>query len=109
MKEGHIWKLLAEVIPYTPRILLFGIPGTGKTFQANTLGLKENQEVYNITLTHDSTAAELMGHYVATDNGGFEWLDGVGVRAWKEGARLVINGDRPRWCRCYDFLTRFTR
>jgi len=91
MKEGHIWKLLEDVISYTPRILLYGIPGTGKTFQANTLGLRENQEVYNITLTHDSTAAELMGHYVATDSGGFEWLDGVGVRAWKEGARLVIN------------------
>jgi MoxR-like ATPase len=91
MREGRIWELLEEVVPYTPRILLYGKPGTGKTYQANTLGLRENQEVYNITLTHDSTAAELMGHYVATDNGGFEWLDGVGVRAWKEGARLVIN------------------
>ena len=91
MKEGMIWELLEAVVPYTPRILLYGKPGTGKTYQANTLGLKENQEVYNITLTHDSTAAELMGHYVATDKGGFEWLDGVGVRAWKEGARLVIN------------------
>ena len=85
------WELLRKVIPHTPRILLYGIPGTGKTFQANELGLKEEQNTYNVTLTADSTASELMGHYVATDTGGFEWLDGVGIKAWKEGARLVIN------------------
>lgn len=85
------WDLLARVIPYTPRILLYGIPGTGKTYQANSLGLKKDQPTYAITLSADSTASELMGHYIATDEGGFEWLDGIGVKAWKEGARLVIN------------------
>ena len=89
--DNNCWTLLNKVISFTPRILLYGIPGTGKTYQANTLGLKEGQETYNITLTADSTASELMGHYVATDTGGFEWLDGVGIKAWKEGARLVIN------------------
>lgn len=94
MSDGTLkdcWGLLAKVIPFTERILLHGIAGTGKTYQANTLGLKEEQGTYSITLTADSTASELMGHYVATDSGGFEWLDGVGIRAWKEGARLVIN------------------
>lgn len=91
MEQDNIWGLLSKVIPFTPRVLLYGVPGTGKTYQANTLGLSKEQGVYNITLTQDSTAAELMGHYIATDSGGFEWLDGVGVRAWKEGARLVIN------------------
>ena len=71
MKEGHIWKLLEDVISYTPRILLYGIPGTGKTFQANTLGLRENQEVYNITLTHDREVVSPAEGFqvVATMNG----------------------------------------
>ena len=84
------WKLLSKVLPVTPRVLLYGPPGTGKTYSANTEGLKDKQ-VYQTTLTQDSTAAELLGHYVPNDNGAFEWLDGIGIKAWKEGARLVIN------------------
>tara|TARA_R100000458_G_scaffold22476_1_gene20151 strand:+ start:5344 stop:6057 length:714 start_codon:yes stop_codon:yes gene_type:complete len=85
------WNLLSKVLPVTPRVLLYGPPGTGKTFIANTEGLKKDQEVYQTTLTQDSTAAELLGHYVPNENGAFEWLDGLGVKAWKQGARLVIN------------------
>jgi MoxR-like ATPase len=91
MTRKSEWDLLKEVLPITPRILLYGIPGTGKTYQANSLGLKENQESYAITLSADSTASELMGHYIATEDGGFEWIDGIGVMAWKTGGRLVIN------------------
>lgn len=85
------WNLLSKVLPATPRILLYGPPGTGKTYIANTEGLKKNQEVYQTTLTQDSTAAEMLGHYVPNDSGAFQWLDGIGIKAWKEGARLVIN------------------
>ena len=34
--------------------------------------------------------AEIRGHFVQKD-GSFVWMDGPAVRAWKEGARLVIN------------------
>tara|TARA_R100000149_G_C5840991_1_gene113056 strand:- start:52 stop:741 length:690 start_codon:yes stop_codon:yes gene_type:complete len=90
MKKNN-WELLDLVIAHSPRILLYGVAGTGKTYQANTLKLKKNQNSYNTTLTADSTASELMGHYIATDKGGFVWKDGVGIKSWKEGARLVIN------------------
>jgi MoxR-like ATPase len=90
-QENTVWSLLEKVIPHTPRLLLFGIPGTGKSYQASNLSVKKEQQVYTTTLTHDSTAAELMGHYVPTDTGSFEWIDGLGIRAWREGARLVIN------------------
>ncbi len=85
------WNLLSKVLPVTPRVLLYGPPGTGKTYFANTEGLKENQQIYQTTLTQDSTAAELLGHYVPNESGAFDWLDGIGIKAWKEGARLVIN------------------
>lgn len=85
------WDLLSKVLPVTPRVLLYGPPGTGKTYIANTEGLRENQDVFQTTLTQDSTAAELLGHYVPNESGAFEWLDGLGIKAWKQGSRLVIN------------------
>lgn len=87
----NCWDKLLSVIGVSDRILLYGVAGTGKTYQANRLGLKKGQGTYNITLTADSTATELMGHYIATSDGGFRWKDGNGVRAFKEGARLVVN------------------
>ena len=87
----NCWDKLLSVIGISDRILLYGVAGTGKTYQANRLGLKKGQGTYNITLTADSTATELMGHYIATSDGGFRWKDGNGVRAFKEGARLVVN------------------
>ena len=91
MTEKGCWEQLETVIGYSDRILLYGVAGTGKTYQANRFGLKKGQGTYNITLTADSTATELMGHYIATSDGGFRWKDGNGTRAFKEGSRLVIN------------------
>ena len=89
--DMNCWDKLSAVIQDADRILLYGEAGTGKTYQANRFGLRKEQGTYNITLTADSTATELMGHYIATSDGGFRWKDGNGVRAFKEGARLVIN------------------
>ena len=90
MTESNCWKLFDAIIGATPRILLYGKPGTGKTYQANTTNL-EGRETYNITLTQDSSASEVLGHYILNEQGGMDWLDGVGIQAWKSGARLVIN------------------
>lgn len=90
MTESNCWKLFDAIIGATPRILLYGIPGTGKTYQANTTNL-EGRNTYNVTLTQDSSASELLGHYVLNETGGMDWLDGIGVQAWKDGARLVVN------------------
>lgn len=89
--DMNCWDKLKAVIGVSDRILLYGVAGTGKTYQANRFGLKEGQGTYNLTLTADSTATELMGHYIATSDGGFRWKDGNGTRAFKEGSRLVIN------------------
>ncbi len=89
--NNRCWEVLTKVLPVSRRILLYGPPGTGKTYIAATEGLKEGQEMFQTTLTQDSTATELLGHYVPNEQGAFEWHDGLGIKAWKQGARLVIN------------------
>ena len=72
------------------RVLMHGKPGTGKTYHAVNAGIKDDQKVYQITMTDETPAAELRGHYIARGSE-WVWTDGPAVRAWKEGARLVVN------------------
>ena len=85
------WELFNKVIGNSVRILLYGIPGTGKTYQATKVNVPQGKEVYSTTLTIDSTASEMIGHYIPNELGTFDWNDGVAIKAWREGTRLVIN------------------
>lgn len=84
------WELIDAVLGSTRRALFYGLPGTGKTYAASKRGLTEHQKVFEITLTEETPAAEIRGHFVPKD-GDFIWMDGPGIRAWRAGARLVIN------------------
>lgn len=81
------WQLVKAVADHARTLLLYGPPGTGKSFAAHGDG---SRPVYSVTLTPDTPAAELRGHYVPV-GGEFVWRDGPCTRAWREGARLVIN------------------
>ena len=85
------WELADKVIGRSNRVLLYGPPGTGKTFAATKYSVEELDKVNAITLTEDSSAAELRGFYIPNEEGAFSWQDGIGVQAWKHGNRLVIN------------------
>jgi len=85
------WELFDKVVGTSDRILLYGIPGTGKTYQATKVNVPEGKDVYSTTLTIDSTASEMIGHYIPNELGTFDWNDGVAIKAWREGTRLVIN------------------
>lgn len=87
---SQTWELVAAVLEHSRAILFHGKPGTGKTYAAQTLGLKEGQPVYAVTMTPETPAAELRGHYVPK-GAAFLWQDGPAIRAWREGARLIIN------------------
>ncbi len=75
-------------------VLLYGPRGTGKTTsaaRARFLSPDETpQPVYSITLTSEQSAASLWGHWMPKGDQ-FVWNDGPMLRAWKEGALLVIN------------------
>ena len=104
-KRLSIWELTETIIPVSRLTLLFGPPGTGKTTAANFVKdhSGETPKVYNITLTEETPAAELRGHFIPKGHE-FHWMDGPALAAFKSGARLVLNeidkasGDALTFC-----------
>lgn len=85
------WKLAEALLSACKTACLHGPAGTGKTYAAQRVGLAAGApEPITVTLTSDTSAADLMGYYINTPEG-FRWNDGPALRAWRCGARLVIN------------------
>ncbi len=78
------WSELETVINVGVHTLLYGPPGTGKTHAA------QSADAFSITLTAETPAAELRGHYVPKGNE-FVWQDGPAITAWRKGCTLVLN------------------
>ncbi len=89
--EKTCWELAEQVIGNADRVLLYGVPGTGKSYQATLYNLQDKQEVVSTTLTEDGSAMELRGHFIPNDNGSMSWLHGTAINAWLKGARFVVN------------------
>ena len=70
-------------------IYFYGPPGTGKTYAAYHYGLLERGYAA-VTLTPETSAAELRGHFVPR-GGEVVWHDGPFMRAIRAGKRLVLN------------------
>lgn len=67
--------------------LLYGAPGTGKT----ALVEASFDKVYTLLGTGDTEVSDMVGGYVQTPSGGFEWVDGDLVRSAEEGAVYFID------------------
>jgi nitric oxide reductase NorQ protein len=67
--------------------LLYGAPGTGKT----ALVEAAFPQVYTLMGTGDTEVADMVGGYVQTPSGGFEWIDGDLVRAAETGSVYFID------------------
>lgn len=91
METQSSWNLISALLscPTMRTMLIWGPPGIGKSYSAFRHGLNGRQ-VYKVTLTEDTPAAELRGHYIP-HGGEFRWHDGVLTRAMREGARLVLD------------------
>jgi MoxR-like ATPase len=76
------------------RIILFGPPGTGKTFGGLTYGVPEGQEALRLICSEDMTTADIEGTWKPNGNN-WTFSEGVGVQAWRSGGRLVVDeGDK---------------
>ena len=83
--DTEVLKTLRGIGQYA---LLYGSPGCGKTALAEaTFG----DELHTILGSGDTEVADLVGGYVQTPSGGFEWIDGVLVKAAERGEVLLID------------------
>ena len=73
------------------RLLLYGNAGTGKTYFELNASLKQDQKSYRLICTDEMSDADLIGCYRPQANGTWKFLEGVGIKAWREGARLVVD------------------
>lgn len=88
MAKVESWKVAeATVGAKSGNTLLYGPPGTGKSYAAQS-GV--GGVVRNITITPETPAAELRGHYHPR-GGEFVWIDGPIVAAMRDGGRVVLN------------------
>jgi MoxR-like ATPase len=88
MAGFNSWEVAEAVVSVREgNTLLYGPPGTGKSMAAQR---GAGETVRNLTLTPDTPAAELRGHYHPR-GGEFVWIDGPVVAAMREGSRVVLN------------------
>ncbi len=76
------------------RIILFGPAGIGKTYAGLHFGDTE-AGAYRLVCTEDMTNMDVTGGFMPSNNGGFQWLDGSALKAWKgngaKGGRLIVD------------------
>ena len=94
-KRQDCWSMVSSVLGRSRRVLLYGPPGTGKTYSAvkqnAPMNINGKPNVFQITMTEDTAAANLEGFYKPNNSGGFEWHDGIAIQSWRNGGRLIIN------------------
>jgi len=72
------------------KVILYGPPGTGKTYSALTLGVGDAGSE-RLICSEDMTTGDIVGAMLPTPSGGFGFVEGALARAWKSGARAVID------------------
>ena len=72
------------------RMILFGPPGTGKTFSALHVNKRPGQESHRLTCTDDMTNMDVTGGFLPSENG-FDYIEGAAIKARRSGGRLVVD------------------
>lgn len=76
------------------RLVLFGPSGIGKTYAGLHFG-DVSAGAYRLVCTEDMTTFDVTGGFMPSSTGGFQWLDGSALKAWKgngaKGARLIVD------------------
>lgn len=86
------WQALEDVLNNgIDRVILFGPPGTGKTYAGMNFGNVGNGS-FRITCTEDMTNLNVDGAFMPTSDGkAFKWYEGSALKAWQAGGRLVVD------------------
>ena len=89
------WKAVHDVLSMgIDRLILFGPPGTGKTFAGLTMGDTQGG-AFRVICNEDMTAADVTGHYMPAKDGSWAWHEGAVVKAWQgdgiTGGRVVAD------------------
>jgi len=85
------WEIYEAILEKRRRaIYVYGKPGIGKTYLAYH-HMIEDEQLSAITLTDETPASELRGHYLIGKNNEMVWHDGPFTAALRNGWRLVIN------------------
>ena len=76
------------------RLILFGPPGTGKTYAGMYFG-DVSRGAHRLVCTDDMTNSDVVGHLIPTESGLFQWVNGKALKAWdgdgQFGSRLVVD------------------
>ena len=76
------------------RLVLFGPPGTGKTYAGLTQG-DVSGGAHRLICNEDMTSADVTGHFMPTAEGNWKWHEGSVLKAWKgdgqRGGRVVAD------------------
>lgn len=84
------WQDLADILAAgIDRALLYGPPGTGKTYAGLTMK-PAHQPSYRLICTDEMSTAEISGLWQPNGDR-FTYNEGLAVKAWRDGARLVID------------------
>lgn len=86
------WQALEDVLSNgIDRVILFGPPGTGKTYAGMNYG-NVSAGSFRITCTEDMTNLQVDGAFMPSSDGkSFKWYEGSALKAWKNGGRLVVD------------------
>lgn len=84
------WTAVETVIQKSRLTILYGPPGTGKTTAALNAAKLAGLTVFNVTLTDETPAAELRGHFIPQGTE-WRWMDGPALSAFRDGGVLVLN------------------
>lgn len=97
------WEEIEALARGAYRLLAYGPPGTGKSTLAYTTAQALGMPFYNVTLTDETPAAELRGHFVP-DGNKWPFMYGPATRAFSEGALLLLDEIDKASQDCLDFL-----